>query len=343
MSDVVQLIMDANPELAEELLNKGLVEVVRRIGGSTFKPFVKCPVTLFNPQQDPIAEKILETAQSILEARPDLSGTVGNLKALSSLNLGLNIANLILSGVEFAYLQSEINELNTRIQNVEARVVRLERHDRNNTFDKCLSLNSKFQRYMESAQYYGLCLVAFPTDLLDDMDIYLFRLVDDISRGEWDHDLDTFLNLALALFGYFSLLWSYYSKRFFQERRQLPTLNHHTYDSICEAMLRQPFINKIAQYYVLGKGLNVSEMYEEVSAWKQTVEHYRDTMRNVGTLMEAFLGDESGRYEKLCNIMNKYVRDKVASLASETANICGITSKECFSVLEERFLGNPLC
>ncbi len=298
MEETTKLIIEVASEHAQEILNKGDIEVALRDLKKRFSALYKCTVSEAPVDKSEAMQKAMEKAMSKIAQKTSsavdsienvrkvvntvekntelISNSVKNVAAnvdklakmtkltqgLGFLNVGMSMANMAVDVAGFAMVSKKLSEISDQIKEIDAAI---KKQAEEKKIDKLLDGRELIMAYNDLSDAWKSdekVSLDKEQNLLRQMTTYLSGITEYMIQGLLDIELC--MDIIMSMLPAYTILITEYIKQYYFERKSLPT-NLDSYKDVYKEFLNPELRTMLIDYFFIEKGIGYNEAMDDTN------------------------------------------------------------------------------
>jgi len=321
VEQLVEVTLNLPAELAAEINEKGLAEIVFRRKDKKFREFIKAKIANSNASS--------ETAQQIMQA------TAGNaakltqaVAALQFVQIGLQAANIAVDIAGFIYIAKQMEGLSRQLESIADEISKVKEIQIAEIREDCEMLRMDFNSFADKIQNGR----KINTDVLEN---YLKRsrsFIGKLVQLMLNDTIDTecILNMIYTIIPAYTSLLCVFLRAYYYEEKSTPQ-NYETFLEVFSELNSKKFRSAVQEYYLVDKDFSYSDVVSILNVQTTTLFNERLEIDDQLQLIEAFGDDET--YRRFEEALEAAAKKEIIDRADEIADKCGQYANECRQIL----------
>ena len=363
MEEYVELKMLFEKSFADELLQKGMAEIVPRRADAKYRSFVKSQVLGKVVPGEEIPQRVAKAAMQL--SIPETSNMenvrgalrvfekgIGNqvnalttttknmalnvdriyqltssVKSLSYLNTGISLANLAVNVAGFLVMNGKINALNSEVQLVANYLSKTANVQKNGKISTCQKLIMRFNSMSAKIQSGDVIDLDVLEYLIIDMRAYISEMVLNLHDEALGTEL--VLKIIYSLLPAYTLLFGEFTKLYYYEKHCLPA-NYDMFLNLYDELEGVNFRGKLHDYYFIDQKMHSQDVLDILNAHTLLGLNGKVQIEDQTALLQILkTRDRVEQFDKgLDTLVHSWVKERIPIIAKKS----GVSEKECLKL-----------
>ena len=368
MEDLVVLELLVEKSVADEVTQKKVAEIAMRRADAKFKSIIKCRVLGDSVSNNDVPHRVASSALQLGFSRTNsvesIRGTIrafekrlgtqvtaltettknmavqvdniysltSSVRAISYLNTGISMANLVVDVVGFIVVNNKLNALNTEVLLVANNVNKIANAQKNEKIAECQKLIMRFNSISSKLQNGDVVNLDDLENLIIDMRAYISEMILNLHDEALGTEL--ILKIIFSLLPAYTLLFGDFTKHYYYEAHNLPA-NYEMFLKLYDELESVNFRGKLHDYYFLDQKMHSQEVLDVLNAQTLLGLNGRVQIEDQTSILQILETQEKVEaFDKgLDRVICSWAKEKVPVIANNS----GVSEEECLKLFDTAF------
>ena len=367
MEDLVALEMLVKKSVADEVAQKGLVEIALRRADARFKAMIKCRILGEAVESEGIPQRVATSAMQLsihgTNSMESIRGTLrsfekglwsqattltattknmalqvdsiyrlmSSVRSLSYLNAGISMANLAVDIAGFIVVNDKLNILNSEVQLVANNINKIANVQKNEKISDCQKLIMRFNSMSAKMQTEDVVNLDDLENLIIDMRAYISEMI--LNLHDEALGTERVLQIIFSLLPAYTLLFGEFTKRYYYEKKRLPA-NYEMFLNLYDELEEVNFRTKLHDYYFLDQKMHSQEVLDILNAQTLLELNGRVQIEDQSSMLQILKTRENVEAfdRNLDSFVHSWAKEKVPAIAKNS----GVSKRECLKFIDKK-------